>query len=167
MAHPTRHAGFTLTELMVTLGVLAVMVAVSIPSVLAWMPSIHLKNAAYDVKDSMIQARSRAINTSIEHRVLFDPTNNTYQVDRGNLSSGSTTWTAVVGPYALQNGITFSTFTSGMEAAGSDRLLRFSVRGGVVTNLDVLSVTVTNEKSDTYKVSVQRRTGHPSLMKGG
>jgi len=167
MARPARNTGFTLTEVMVALGVLAVMVAVSIPSVLAWMPAIHLKNSAYDLKNAMIRARSLAINQGLEHRVLFDLDNDTFQVDKGNLSSGSTAWTTVAGPDTLESGIAYDSTTGGIETSGTNPVIRFSVRGGVVTNIDVLSVTVANEKADTYRVSVQRRTGHPSLMKGG
>jgi prepilin-type N-terminal cleavage/methylation domain-containing protein len=167
MARPTRHAGFTLTELMVTLAVLAILVGISIPSVLAWMPSIYLKDGAVDVKSAMIRARSLAINEGVEHRVSFDPYGAAYQVDRGNLTSGSTTWTPVLGPLTLPPGINIKTVSAAMEADGANPFLRFSVGGAVVTNLDQLSVTLVNDDTDTYRVDVQRRTGHTSLVKGG
>lgn len=165
--HTRNHAGFTLVELMVTLGVLAVMVAIAIPSVMAWMPSVYLKDAAVDLKGAVIRARSLAINEGLEHRVVFDVGNQTYFVDKGNLTSGSTVWTTVVGPFELGSGISYSFTTPTMEVAGSNPSMRFNVRGGVVTNTDRLDVQVTNDNADTYRVSVQRRTGHPTLVKGG
>lgn len=167
MPHRTRNAGFTLTELMISLAVLGVMVAIAIPSVLAWMPSIYLKDAAYDLKGAVIRARSLAINEGIEHRVLFDLANDTYQVDRGNLTSGSTVWTTIMGPHPVGSGITYAASAAGIELDGTNPVLRFSVRGSVVTNIDTLFVTVVNDRADTYRVDVQRRTGHPSLVKGG
>jgi prepilin-type N-terminal cleavage/methylation domain-containing protein len=42
----TGRSGFTLIELMVTIGVLAIMAAVAIPGFSRWLPSYHLKSAA-------------------------------------------------------------------------------------------------------------------------
>jgi len=172
MPHPTpitrrrRNAGFTLTELMVTLAVLGVMVGVAIPSVLAWMPNIYLKDGAYELKGAMIRARSLAINEGMEHRLVLDPDASTWRIERGNLTSGSTVWTTVVGPLPLGNEVTIAATTAGIEKSGSSPVMRFEVDGSVDTSLDTLAVTLTNSHSDTYVVSIQRRTGHPSLMKG-
>lgn len=166
MPRRKHNAGFTLVELMVALAVLGVMVGVAIPSVLAWMPAIYLKDTAYDVKGAMIRARSLAINDGREYRVLLDTTNNTYRIEQGNLTSGSTAWTTVLGPHPLAQGVSVSATTAGIETSGSDPVLTFSSRGSVVTNLDVLDVTLVNSESKTYTVSVRRRTGHPSLTKG-
>jgi len=163
----TGNEGFSLIEMMVTVAIIAVMVAVAIPSVLAWMPAANLKDTAFDIKSAMIRARSSAVNEGIEYRVLFDTTAQTYRVDRGNLSSGSTVWTTVVGPHALLTGIEFQSTSDEMDASGSDRFVRFETGGGVETNVDALNVVMVNSKADTYLVAVQRRTGHVTMTKGG
>lgn len=162
----TAEQGFSLIEMMVTVAILAVMVAVAIPSVLAWMPAANLKDAAFDVKSAMIRARSAAVNEGLEFRLLLDTTAHTYRMDRGNLSANSTAWTTVMGPYELPTGIEFQSVSAEMETAGSDRFVRFETSGGVNTNVDSLNVVMVNSKSDTYQVAVQRRTGHASMTKG-
>ena len=166
MPRRSHNAGFTLVELMVTLAVLGIMVGVAIPSVLAWMPAIYLKDTAYDLKGAMIRARSLAINEGREYRVLLDSANSTYRIEQGNLTSGSTVWTTVLGPHPLGNGVSVTATTAGIETDGADPVLTFSSRGSVETSLDVLDITLENSKSKTYTVSVRRRTGHPSLTKG-
>jgi type IV fimbrial biogenesis protein FimT len=166
MPKRTNNKGFTLVELMVTLAVLGIMVGVAIPSVLAWMPAIYLKDTAFDLKGAMIRARSLAINEGWEYRVLVNTTNSTYEIDRGNLVSGSTAWTTVLGPHPLGNGVTVSATTAGIATDGGEPVMVFTSQGSVDTNLDVLEVTLENSKSKTYTVSVRRRTGHPSLTKG-
>lgn len=163
----TAQDGFTLIEMMVTVAIIAVMVGVAIPSVLAWMPAANLKDGAFDIKSAMIRARSAAVNEGVEHRVFVNPANQTYTMDRGNLSSGSTAWTTVVGPYSLPTGIQFQSVSDEMEDSGSGHFVRFETDGGVQTSVDSLDVVMVNSHSDTYRVSVQRRTGHADMTKGG
>lgn len=163
----TGQRGYSLMEVMVVCGIIAVMVGIAIPSVLAWMPAANLKDAAYDVRNVMIQARSGAVNKGLEYRVAFDLTANTYRMDQGNLSSGSSTWTTLIGPHPLANGVTYQSASAQMEMAGADPFVRFLTNGSVNSNVDNLSVVMVNADADTYRVDVQRRTGHASMIKGG
>jgi|GEM_PF-1615616 prepilin-type N-terminal cleavage/methylation domain-containing protein len=159
-------AGFTLPELMVTLAILGIMVGVAIPSVLAWMPGIYLKDAARDLKGGVIRARSLAINEGVEHRLVLGSADDTYRIERGNLTSGSTVWTSVRGPFPLGNGISVSATTPGIEMSGTDPVLTFGINGSVETNLDTVEVTLENSDAHTYLLGVVRRTGHPAITKG-
>ena len=159
--------GYSLMEVMVVCGIIGVMVGIAIPSVLAWMPAANLRDGAYDVRSTMIRARSAAVNKGLEFRVAFDLTANTYRMEQGNLSSGSTAWTTIVGPDALPTGIEYQSASAAMEMAGSDPFVRFQTDGGVNANVDSLSLVLVNAHSDTYTVAVQRRTGHASMTKGG
>ena len=166
MLRRKHNAGFTLVELMVTLAVLGIMVGVAIPSVLAWMPAIHLKETAYELKGAVIRARSLAINEGVEHRLVLGSADDSYRIEQGNLTSGSTAWTTVVGPLALANGISVSATTAGIEMSGADPVMTFGVDGSVETSLDTLDVTLQNGDAHTYLVSVVRRTGHATTTKG-
>jgi type IV fimbrial biogenesis protein FimT len=71
MNPPTQMAkhehGFTLIELAVVLAVLAILLAVALPSFRSTMITIRVKNASFDVFSSIIAARSDAItrNTTV------------------------------------------------------------------------------------------------------
>jgi len=157
--------GFTLIEMMVTVAIIAIMAGVAIPSVLAWMPAANLKGAANDLKVAMIRARSLAVNEGIEYRVFFDTTGQTYSIDKGNLSSGSTAWTTTLGPNEMPSGIDYQSTSAEMEVSGSDRFVRFETDGSVLTNVDALNVVLVNNNSAT-RTAVQRRTGHVTATKG-
>jgi len=161
-----RQGGFTLTEVMVTVAIMAIMTGIAIPSLLAWMPDIQLRNAATELKGAFIRARSLAINQGTEYRVLIDPAQGTYQVERGNLMNNANQWTPVSATLPLDGGIIVTSTSPQMEMAGSTPFVRFGVNGSVTTNVDSLMVTLTNSKSHTYQVSIQRRTGHAITVKG-
>ena len=168
MPKRNRHnAGFSLVEVLVTLAVLGILTGIAIPSVLAWMPGHYIKESARDMKGAMVRARSHAINKGVEHRVLFDLKTNTYQVDQGDLMTNSTNWTTLIGPHPLASGISINRSSAALEGAGTQPFVRFSVKGSVVTNVDTLAFGLINNHNDTYDVSVQRRTGHVTLTKGG
>jgi len=84
--------GFTLTELMITLGVFAILLAVAVPTLKDWLPRYRLKAAARQIASDMQLARYRAIATNVRHGVYFDATKITYKVysdDNGNANFDS------------------------------------------------------------------------------
>ncbi len=159
-------AGFSLVELMVVLAVMAIMSAIAIPSVLAWMPDIYLKDQAAELKQSMMKARSLAINNGTEHRVLLDMGAGTFSIERGDLMVGSSNWTPLFGPYETSSDITFLSASTQMESAGTNQpFVRFGGNGGVVTNVDTLVLRMTNSKSHILALNLSRRTGHVAIVK--
>ncbi len=162
----TCKAGFSLVELMVTLAVLAIMTGIAIPSVMAWMPDIYLKDQAAEVKAALMKARSLAINGGTEHRVVFNLDTGTFQIDQGDLMVGATNWTTVHGPYNTTGGVGFGTASQDMESAGTNRpFIRFGTNGSVVTNVDQLVLQMTNSKNHIISLNMTRRTGHVAIVK--
>ena len=85
--------GFTVTELMTALGILAVILIVGIPTLNNWMPTYRLKDAARQIASDMQLARYRAIATNVRHGIYFDGTGDTYELysdndDDANFDSG-------------------------------------------------------------------------------
>jgi len=53
--------GFTTLELMVTIGIIAILTAIAVPSYIKWLPGYRLRSAAFDVYSAMQLARLRAV----------------------------------------------------------------------------------------------------------
>jgi len=80
-----RQSGFTMTELVIAIAVMAVAAAVAIPSYLSWLPDIRLKGAARDLKSDLGLAKQRAVQENGQVAVVFDTVNNQYTlfIDNG------------------------------------------------------------------------------------
>ncbi|MBI5137935.1 MAG: prepilin-type N-terminal cleavage/methylation domain-containing protein [Nitrospirae bacterium] len=162
---PLAQAGFTLIEMMVVVAVLAIMTGIAIPNVLAWMPAVSLKNETNAMLGAMQRARSLAINNGLEHRVLFDYANQTYQVDKGDLMSGSTNWTTAWGPEKVGDNYFYAPWWQ-MENEGANRpFLRFTANGSAVASIDQPYLITYNTHGLLYIAWIQRRTGHVTLEK--
>lgn len=61
--HPILHTppGFTLVEIMVTLGVLAIVAALASPAIMQMAPNMRLRTAANELHADLMRAKSRAV----------------------------------------------------------------------------------------------------------
>lgn len=75
--------GFTFVELMVTVAIIAILAATSVPAIIQWLPNYRLKKAARDMFSHFQQARLQAVRLDTEVAVFFDNANNAYQVISG------------------------------------------------------------------------------------
>jgi type IV fimbrial biogenesis protein FimT len=111
--------GFTLTELMVTLAVLAVLVTIAVPSFSGMIATQATRNASFDLTSAMSLARSEAVKQNTIATISAS-------------SSWATGWTLAVngaivrtfGPYsgvtiAPSNGNTLSFGNDGRPTVGS------------------------------------------------
>jgi prepilin-type N-terminal cleavage/methylation domain-containing protein len=64
--------GFTVLELIVTLGILGTLFAIAIPSFQSWLPTLRLTAAARQVAMELQQARMKAVNQNTTFQVQFD-----------------------------------------------------------------------------------------------
>jgi len=90
-----RAKGFSLVELLIVLVILAIASALAAPNVTRWLESYRLQGTARQLMTDLQFARMGAISGKVECRVSFDAANNKYTIAKGNLSSGSTSWTQV------------------------------------------------------------------------
>ena len=124
--------GFTLTELTVTLALLGIMSAISIPSYFSWLPRHRLQTSVRHIYDDMNMARSRAVKNNTAAVAIFDISSDTYTVYLD--TSSPLNWTLDAGETVISTGtlendvdITGSTFTNnkygfnsrGMSAGGT------------------------------------------------
>ncbi|MBW2308469.1 MAG: GspH/FimT family pseudopilin, partial [Deltaproteobacteria bacterium] len=68
-----KEAGFTLTEMMVVVGLFVIMMAVGIPMFLSNLPNYRLRQAARQIAQDMNLAKMRAISTNQKHGIYFNP----------------------------------------------------------------------------------------------
>jgi len=67
-----KDSGFTMIELMVVIGIMAILSAIAIPSYIKWLPKHRVGTAARAVMSGMEFARSNAIKTNSDVSVVFD-----------------------------------------------------------------------------------------------
>lgn len=72
--------GFTLTEVVVTLSILGIMTAISVPSYFSWLPRHKLQTSARQIYDDLNLAKIRAVKDNVNSRITFDIVNNNYTV---------------------------------------------------------------------------------------
>jgi len=99
-----RHArmrGYTLTEILVVIGVIAVLSLVSVPAFINYQQGNVLRGATRALDGDLRQARMQAITNNLAIRVEFSSDNKTYSFYQS--SDYGTTWTTYVPPRAINN----------------------------------------------------------------
>lgn len=109
--------GFTLAEVTVTLSILGILTAISIPSYISWLPRHRLQTSVRQIYDDMNLAKMQAVRSNTNVCITFTPATPTYTVFLDSNSSGS--WNAGETIYknnvTLENGVTMinpTTFTN-------------------------------------------------------
>ncbi len=85
-----QEAGFSLVEMMVVVGVIAVLAAFTVPRYQQWQRDLRAKQAVRSIADLMQLARAEAIRTRVNHAVFFwlDPNGNPLLDGAGNRLAG-------------------------------------------------------------------------------
>lgn len=121
-SHMTK--GFSVIEILVVLGIIFILAALTIPNFRSTSAFNRLRNSAYNLANQIEQARFRSVSELNPHRVVIDPANNRWslerRIDRTNPASGYTT----VSIGALENGVRYgfgsiSNTPSPMEQCGT------------------------------------------------
>lgn len=147
MATPRKASGFTLIELMIGIAILAIALALGIPSLAEWIQNSQIRTAGESISAGLQAARNEAIrrNTPIEFSLT------------GNGGAGETGWQIVV----RNTGVVLQTQTAGegsrnatLVATPADaRMLTFTGLGRIsATNADATPV-LTQINIDNPKMS--------------
>lgn len=72
--------GFTLTELVVIFSIMGIMMAISIPSFISWLPRHRLQTSVRQIYDDMNLAKIRAVKDNRNACIQFYPLTDTYTV---------------------------------------------------------------------------------------
>ena len=78
-----KNSGFTITELMVTIAVIAILASLAIPNFIAWLPNYRLRSGAEEIQSTLQLARITAIKENSTVTVDFNTANETYRASVG------------------------------------------------------------------------------------
>lgn len=107
---PKRETGFTLTELMVTIAVFAILASIAIPTFMSLLPGMRLNGAARQVMTDLMAARMKAVKENNRFRVFFID-NHQYKIlddDNNNNAENSGEWTQTKDIQNEYHDVTFS-----------------------------------------------------------
>jgi len=107
--------GFTLTELTVTLAILAILVVVAVPSFSSLIATQATRNASFDLSSAMALARSEAVKQNTTATVSTLSTTSTWAT--GWVLTVNSAVVRTFGPY---NGVTITPSSGNTLAFGND-----------------------------------------------
>jgi prepilin-type N-terminal cleavage/methylation domain-containing protein len=76
-------SGFTFTEMMVVIAILAILAAIAIPHFFGWMPAKRFQSAASDVQSALQLARLGAVKENTSAIVAFNLADDSYTITVG------------------------------------------------------------------------------------
>ena len=126
--------GFTLAEVAVTLSILSIMAAISIPTYISWLPKHRLITSVRQIYDDMNLAKLQAVRTNTVAVVIFHPESNSYSIflDKSvplnyALDSGET---VIRKAATLENGVNLYETTLAANTCGFNNRGMSSTGGG-------------------------------------
>ncbi len=96
-----RAKGFTTTELLMVMVLIAILAALAMPHLGRWLDIVRVNAAARNLASDMQLSRMRAIAQNTRYKMSFDPTTEAYAVQK----DVDGTWQTVGAPRRLPEGV--------------------------------------------------------------
>ena len=159
-----KSTGFTLMELLVTIGIIAVVSAIAVPNFMSWLPKYRLGNASRDVLAILQKTRVRAVKDNLLCAVQFNVGNESYTAISDDGAGTADTTPADGIPDGRGNGIFEATETviaAGSLLAGIDIVSTTGLTGGrVVFDTQGVasesgSIIIRNDRGDSRTIVIE------------
>lgn len=129
--------GLTVIELIGTIGLAAILMAIAIPNFTSVLPGLRLTQAARQVATDLQMARMRAIAQNASNTVTFTPSSGTYTFTLGNESIDidqlypGTTFTVTANPVFTARGTASTPATITVINGGTNKQVEVTAVGRV------------------------------------
>lgn len=143
------NSGFTLTEVLAVIALMAILGALSLPPFFEWRRNLNYKEAAFDVANTLKTAKSRAVTLNQQHGVQFVPAARSYQI--GKFQNSHWTYSSAVGE--LKSNITLTLNGTAASAVPPIPNIRFNSNGSTFDNY---TVRINDAATNKYTVAVER-----------
>lgn len=154
MSHHRSDSGFTLIEVMVTIALAGILMAIAVSGWSSWAKASAHSGAAREIQSAMRQAQQQAVTEGTATCFWFDDAADTYAVYRGRCTDAGKQ--LVKGPVAVSPYVDISTPAFGSDGTGTSFLGRGTGSPG--------SVSVTRPGSTTtYVLTVDGLTGRVGI----
>jgi len=78
-----KNAGFSLTELMVIIGIIGIMAGIAMPNLIGWLPKYRMGSAAREILGTLEFARLTAVKRNVATLVTLDYANDLVRITVG------------------------------------------------------------------------------------
>ena len=158
MSAKSRDSGFTMIELLVTIALLGLMMAIAVSGWTSWAKASRQSGTARELLSVMRQAQVRAVTEGRPICVSFRVAQNDYTLYRGTCDDAAKV--TIIGPVPSDSANVQLAAPSFTGPSGTSTGVTFSARGTAWPG----SVQVTRSgSSKTYTLTVEGLTGRVSL----
>lgn len=132
--HNQGYSGFTVMELLAAITIASILMAVAVPHLLDWLPTLRLSSAARQVATDLQVARMRAISQNASNTITFSGSTYSYNGnsrDVGALFPGITISSAPTNPVFTPRGTASTTGTITLTNGSATKNIVVSAVGRV------------------------------------
>jgi len=149
-----KHRGLTLFEILVVIGILAIVSAFVVPNVMSWRSAMKLRGAINNLKGDLELAKARAIRENNLVVIKFNKNGYTIFVDNGAGGAVAGDWMKQVSELLLRNrNLPRGVIIDLDSTTFANNRTRFNSRGHCAV---LGSAVLKNEKGESKTIAVSR-----------
>jgi len=152
--------GFTLMELLIAIGMMAILMGMALPSFVSWRENMKYRQAASGLVALMREAKRSAISTNREQRIALNVANNSYQHQVGDRAANSTDtgWTPAsqnISWISLPDGVGIQTAFNRLQFNPNGTMLYYNQGGVVLSNVNTqVFIQDTQLAANRYRIDL-------------